>query len=82
MVMADPSLELLQIMVQRMLDRQGEHFDEFTEINARLASLERTVLSIRSDMVCRANVRANLQDQIDRVGARLTRVERRLASAD
>ena len=80
--MADPSLELLQIMVQRVWDRQGEHFDEFTEINACLASLERTVLRIRSDKVCRANVRANLQDQIDRVGARLTRVERRLASAD
>lgn len=80
--MAEPSLELLQIMVQRVLDRLEEHSDEFKEIKARLASLERAVLSIRNDMVGSAHVDANLQDQIDRVSARLARVERRLDIAD
>ena len=80
--MAEPNLELLQAMVQRVLDRQAEHSDEFKEVKARLASLERAVLGIRSDMVGHAHVDANLQDQIDRVSTRLDRVERRLDIAE
>jgi tetrahydromethanopterin S-methyltransferase subunit G len=82
MQMAEPSLELLQLMVQRVLDRQAEHSDEFREVKLRLASLERSVLSIRSDMVGDAHVAANLQAQIDRINSRVEKVERRLEIAD
>jgi tetrahydromethanopterin S-methyltransferase subunit G len=75
--MAEPSLELLQTMVQRVLDRQG---DEFNEVKARLASLEPAVLSIRK--VGDAHIDANLQDQLDRVSTRVDRIERRLDIAE
>lgn len=80
--MAEPSVELLQIMVQRVLDRQAEHSDEFKEVRQRLTSLERAVLSIRSDMVGEAHVIAMLQAQIDRTNARVDRLERRVEIAD
>lgn len=80
--MAEPSLDLLQAMVQRVLDRLAEHSEEFKEVKARLASVERAVLGIRSDMVGHAHVDANLQDQLDRVSARVERIERRLKIAE
>jgi len=76
--MAEPNLELLQSMVQRVLDRLSEHSDEFREVKLRLGSLERAVLGIRSDMVGDAHVVANLQAQMDRVSARVDRIEQRL----
>jgi hypothetical protein len=76
--MAEPNLELLQAMVQRVLDRQAEHSGEFEEVKLRLSSVERAVLSIRSDMVGEAHVAANLQVQIDRINSRMDKVERRL----
>jgi hypothetical protein len=51
MEMAEPDQELLQAMVQRVLDRQAEHSDEFREVSLRLASLQRWVLSIRGDRI-------------------------------
>ena len=76
--MAEPNLELLQAMVQRVLDRQAEHSDEFREVKLRLASLERSMLSIRGDMVGDAHVAANLQAQVDRISSRIDKVEQRL----
>jgi len=78
MEMAEPNLELLQSMVQRVLDRLSEHSDEFREVKLRLGSLERAVLGIRSDIVGDAHVVANLQAQMDRVSARVDRIEQRL----
>ena len=80
--MAEPSLELLQVMVQRVLDRQEEHSQEFKELRARMLSVERAVLSIRGDMIGDAHVDSNLQSQIDHVRTRIDRIERRLDFAD
>jgi hypothetical protein len=44
--------------------------------------MERAIVSIRSDITGRAQIRTNLQDQIDRINTRLGRVERRLDIAD
>jgi tetrahydromethanopterin S-methyltransferase subunit G len=77
MKMAEPSLERLQVMVQRVLDRLSEHSDEFKEVKLRLGSLERSVLSLRSDMVGDAHVVANSQAQLDRISARMDEVEQR-----
>jgi len=81
MKMAEPSLELLQVMVQRVLDRLSEHSDEFKEVKLRLGSLERAVLSVRGDMVGDAHVAANLQAQLDRISSRMDKVEQRLEIA-
>jgi len=79
--MAEPSRELLQIMVQRVLDRLSEHSNEFKEVKQRLGSLERSVLSVRSDMVGDALVAASLQAQFDRISSRMDKVEQRLEIA-
>ena len=60
------------------LDRLAELPDEFREVKLRLGCLERSVLSIRSDMVGDAQAAANLQAQIDRTSSRIDRVEQRL----
>ena len=81
MNMAKPSHELLQVMVQRFLDRLSEYSDEFKEVKLRLGSLERSVLRLRSDMVGDAHVAANLQAQLHRISSRMDRVEQRLEIA-
>ena len=47
--MAEPNLELLQAMVQRVLDGQARHDGEFREVKHRLTTLELSVAGVRRD---------------------------------
>ena len=76
--MAEPSLELLHVMVQRVLDRLDEHSDDFKEVRRRFSALKRAELGIRGDLIGDAQVDATLQQQIDRIRSRVDRVEQRL----
>lgn len=76
--MAEPSLELPQAMVQRTLDKLTEHDGEFRQINQRLTAIERHLAGVRRDAVLDAETTVNVQAQVDRLGARIERIERRL----
>jgi hypothetical protein len=51
--MADPSLELIQLMLQRVIDKQNEHTADFIEVKEHLNTLEfsNASLSRRLDRV-------------------------------
>jgi hypothetical protein len=83
--MAEPSLELLQAMVQRALHKLTEHDGEFRQIGQRLTAIERHLAGVRRDRaakrtdvpsgVCRtavldAETTVNVQAQVDRLGVR------------
>lgn len=80
--MAEPSLELLQAMVQRVLDKQVDHDGTFAEMGARLTSIVRHLAGVRRDAVLDAETVTNVQAQVDALRSRLTRIERRLELVD
>lgn len=49
--MAEPSLELLQAMVQRVLDKLSEHAKWQTDTSKRLLAIERSIAAVRRDAV-------------------------------
>ena len=80
--MAEPSLELLQAMVQRVLDKLADHDATFAEVTARLTSIERHLAGVRRDAVLDAETTTNVQAQVDALRSRLARIERRLELVD
>jgi len=76
--MAEASLELLQVMVQRLLDGQLVLRDDVHDMRSRLTSLERAVLASRRDQASDAEHVAHVQEQMDRLTDRIARIERRL----
>ena len=45
----EPSLESLQAMTQRVLDKVAGHGDDFHEIRSRLTAIERQLAGVRRD---------------------------------
>jgi predicted trehalose synthase len=80
--MAEPNLELLQAMTQRVLDKLAEHDGDFHAIRERLTAIERHLAGVRRDAVLDAETTVNVQAQVDRLGDRIGRIERRLDLAD
>jgi chromosome segregation ATPase len=71
MEMSEPSLELLQRMIQKVLENQQRHSDSLSDITNRMTSLEVKVATLHGDF-------ANQSIRIDRIETRLERIERRL----
>ncbi len=69
--MSEPSLELLQRMIQKVLENQQRHSDSLSDITNRMTSLEVKVATLHGDF-------ANQSIRIDRIETRLERIERRL----
>ncbi len=80
--MAEPNLELLQAMAQRTLDKLTEHDGQFDLINQRLTAIERHLAGVRRDAVLDAETTVNVQAQVDQLGTRIGRIERRLDLAE
>jgi hypothetical protein len=76
--MVEPTLELLQVMVQKVLDNQHRQSDDIKEILTRQGRLEEGQARIRRDVGSDAETVAHVQAQMDRIRERLDRVERRL----
>lgn len=73
--MAEPTLDLLMQMVQRVLDSQRETREDIREIKARLGRLETEVAGLHGFL-------AEQSIRLDRFSDRLERVERRLQIVD
>jgi hypothetical protein len=69
------SLEMLQAMMQRMLDRLGLVHEDVRDIKNRVTSLETHVAGLHADF-------AGQSGWIDRVERQLERIERRLDLTD
>ncbi|HWK45269.1 MAG TPA: hypothetical protein VNT30_11130 [Stellaceae bacterium] len=69
--MSEPSLELIQSMLQRLLDGQRTLQEDVTDLKRRMTSLEQVVSLIHGDF-------AGQSARIDRIEDRLHRIERRL----
>ncbi len=78
--MAEPSLELLQTMVQRVLDKLNDHDGRFTVIDQRLTALD--MAALRYIGATDAQSVANVQEQMARLDVRMQRIERRLDLVD
>ena len=76
--MVEPSLELLQVMVQKVLDTLAEHTREFQDIKLRLTHLERSMAAMRRDRADDVEMVVHLQRRVDYLQGRLERLERRL----
>ena len=69
--MPEPSLELLQQMVQRVLDAHRVLRDDNQQFRRRLSRIEPALLSLQRAQVDRLEDDAAVQDQIDALTARL-----------
>ena len=76
--MADPNLELLQRMFQRLLDGQDRLLKETQDVKERLTAVERQLIVTRREAALDADAVVTVQSQVDRLGQRLDRIERRL----
>lgn len=76
--MAEPTLELLQAMVQKVLDNQQRQDHEFHDIKLRLASLEQGQSTIIRQTGGLVETDARIQASLDRLAERVDRLERRL----
>ena len=80
--MAEVSLEMLQVMVQRVLDNQARQSEEAHDTRARLTAIERHLAALRRDNLLDAETTGNIQVQVDRPDERVERIERRLDLRD
>ena len=80
--MAEPSLELLQMMVQRVLCKLNDHDGRFTVIDQRLTALEKHMAALRYVGATDAQSVANVQEQVARLDMRMQRIERPLDLVD
>lgn len=58
--MAEPTLDLIQAMLQKVLDTQREHSNDFREVKLRLGELQSSTAGIRRDQALDAEVSAHL----------------------
>jgi hypothetical protein len=79
--MAEPDLGLLQVMVQRVLDKLGEHDTWQVETSKRLVAIERHIAAVRRDSVLDAESVTNVEERMDTLAERVARLERRLELA-
>jgi tetrahydromethanopterin S-methyltransferase subunit G len=77
--MAEPNLELLQTMVQRVLDVLARHTNELGEIKQRLTTIE---LQVGGLVGAEQSHYAVTMQRFDQIEKRLERLERRDDLAD
>jgi hypothetical protein len=73
--MAEPTLELLPQMVQRVLDSQKMLREDNRQIRRRLSRMEHALLALQRAHVDRLERETDVQDQIDEMSTRLERLE-------
>jgi hypothetical protein len=82
LTMAEPRLELIQIMLQRLLDGQARHETLLRRINEELSLVNRHINAVRRDRSLGFDAHAGASDRMIELDARLARIERRLDLSD
>jgi hypothetical protein len=80
--MAEPSLELIQAQLERLLEGQRLIRDDLTDVKQRLTSLDVKFASLRSEVALLHGDYAGQSLRIDRIDQRLERIEKRLDLVD
>ncbi len=73
--MPEPSLELLQVMVQRVLEKQHEHDGRFAQVTNRLERVERALLAGQRLLLDRTESDTDIQHQLDDIIRRIAALE-------
>lgn len=73
--MAEPTLDLVQALIQRVLDNQREMREDIREVKSRLGRIETDVAQLHVAL-------AEQSLRFDRFGDRVERIERRLDIGD
>jgi hypothetical protein len=73
--MAEASLEMLQLMVQRVLDSQIAIREDVRELKHRMSTVEQQISNLAAS---EASHYASLSTRLDRLETRVERIERRL----
>lgn len=80
--MQDARLATLHEVIQSVFYGQKEQREDLREIKGRLTALELGQAAIKRDIAASAESDARIQGQLDRLGDRIERVERRLNLVD
>jgi archaellum component FlaC len=76
--MVEPTLELLQAMVQKVLDNQHRQSTDIHDIRDRITHIEGEIGKVVRDRGDDMESRAHIHARVDRISERLDRIERRL----
>jgi chromosome segregation ATPase len=79
---AEPGLERLQAMVQKVLEILREHGNELDGISGRLSRVEFGLAALRREVASDTESIAHTHERIDRLDRRIERIERRLDFKD
>jgi septal ring factor EnvC (AmiA/AmiB activator) len=80
--MAEVTLEMLQVMVQKVLEGQKRHDQDFIDVKIRLSSIERGIAGLKRDDADTVETTAHLQAQVDRLREEIDKINRRLELGD
>ena len=75
--MPEPSLELIQSMVQRVLDMQKMLRDDVTNVRRRISRMEASMIALQRSSLDAQEGEAGVQEQVDGLAARVERLERK-----
>jgi hypothetical protein len=75
--MPEPSLELLQTLMERMLDQQREVTDRLVGVERRLERVERALLAGQRLLLDRTEADTDIQHQLDAITRRVEALEAR-----
>ena len=75
--MPDPSLELLQTLMERMLDQQRDVTDRLVGVERRLERVERALLAGQRLLLDRTEADTDIQHQLDAITRRVESLEAR-----
>jgi hypothetical protein len=75
--MPEPSLELLQTLMERMLDQQRDVTDRLVGVERRLERVERALLAGQRLLLDRTEADTDIQHQLDAITRRVEALEAR-----
>lgn len=74
--MPEPSLELIQSMLQRLLDGQNTLREDVRNVRRRMSRLEASMVALQRSNLDAQESEANIQEQVDGLAVRIERLER------
>ena len=74
--MPEPSLELIQSMLQRLLDGQNMLRDDVRNVRRRMSRFEASMVALQRFDLDAQESEGSIQEQVDGLAARVERLER------
>ena len=75
--MPEPSLELIQSMLQRLLDGQNMLREDVRNVRRRMSRLEASMVALQRSSLDAQEGEASVQEQVDGLATRIERLEQK-----